>query len=63
MLDFENQCYQEFIIELCDIDTTEWHNVRTNPRRILNEEIKSLMKGIPFIQELLSNCSKYVPWK
>lgn len=63
MLDFETQSYQEYIIELRDIDSTEWRNVRTNPRRVLNEEIKSLPKGMAFIKELLKNDRKYVPWK
>ncbi|XP_031639507.1 uncharacterized protein LOC116351524 [Contarinia nasturtii] len=63
MLDFEGHNYQDYIIELSDIDSTEWRNVRTNPRRVLNEEIKTVPRGIPFIKELLTNDSKYVPWK
>ncbi|XP_055308896.1 uncharacterized protein LOC129572816 [Sitodiplosis mosellana] len=63
MLDFKTESYQDYIIELSDIDSTEWRNVRTNPRRVLNEEIKSLPKGVAFIKELLTNDRKYVPWK
>lgn len=63
MLDFATETYQDYIIELNDIDSTEWRNVRTNPRRVLNEEIKSLPKGVAFIKELLTNDAKYVPWK
>lgn len=63
MISLKNELYQEFIIQLSDIDTTDWLNVRTNPRRTLNEEIKNLPKGIPFIKELLENRSKYVPWQ
>lgn len=63
MVDLKNHLYQEYIIELSDIDTTDWHNVRSNPRRTLNEEIKNLPKGIPFIKELLENSKKYVPWQ
>lgn len=63
MFDFKNYTAQDFIIKLDDIDTTDWRNVLTNPVRILNEEIKSLPRGIAFIEELLTNCSKYVPWQ
>lgn len=63
MFDFANYGSQEFIIKLDDIDTTDWRNVLTNPRRTLNEEIKSLPNGVAFIEELLTNCSKYVPWQ
>lgn len=63
MIDFENTIYQDFIIELSDIDSTNWRNVRTNPHRTLNEDVKSLPKGIPFIEELLANSSEYVPWQ
>lgn len=63
MFDFKNYTSQEFIIKLDDIDTTDWRNVLTNPVRTLNEEIKHLPKGVAFIEELLANCSKYVPWK
>lgn len=63
MLDFERHNYQDYIIELSNIDSTEWRNVRTNPPRVLNEEIKSLPKGVKFIEELLTNDTKYVPWK
>lgn len=63
MFDFKNYDSQDFIIKLDNIDTTDWHNVLTNPRRALNEEIKSLPNGVAFIEELLTNCSKYVPWQ
>lgn len=64
MLDFAAQNHQDYIIELNNgIESTDWRNVRTNPRRVLNEEIKSLSKGTAFIRELLSNDEKYVPWK
>lgn len=63
MLDFKNYNYQDYIIELSDIDCTEWQNVRTNPRRVLNECIKSLPFGMPFIKELLTNDTKYIPWQ
>lgn len=63
MLDFTNERYQDYIIELSDIDTTDWRNVRTNPRRVLNEQIKSLPKGMEFIKELIANDQKYVPWE
>lgn len=61
MFDFENLVYQDYIIELNDIDCTEWRNVRTNPRRVLNESIKHLPKGLRFIKELLKNDTKYIP--
>lgn len=63
MFDFTNYKAQDFIIKLDDIDTTDWRNVLTNPRRQLNEEIKKLPNGVAFIEELLTNCSKYVPWQ
>lgn len=63
MLDFKRQEYQEYIIELSDIDSTDWRCVRTNPQRVLNETIKSLPKGMAFIKELLTADSKYVPWQ
>lgn len=63
MLDFEGHNYQDYIIKLNDIDSTEWRNVQTNPQRVLNEEIKTLPKGIPFIKELLINDSRYIPLK
>lgn len=63
MSDFETYEHQDFIIELSDIDTTAWRCVRTHPQRLLNNEIKKLPPGVPFIKELLTNASKYVPWK
>lgn len=63
MLNFKQHIYQDYIIELNDVDSTEWRNVRTNPRRVLNEEIKNLPKGMAFIKEFLTNDSKYVPWE
>lgn len=63
MFDFKNFNVQEFVIELDDIDNTDWRNVFTKPNRTLNEEIKNLPKGVAFIEELLTNCSKYVPWQ
>lgn len=63
MYDFVNYNHQDFIIKLDDIDTTDWRNVLTNPSRKLNEEIKNLPNGVAFIEELLTNCSKYVPWQ
>lgn len=63
MYNFKTIEHQDFIIKLNDIDTTDWHNVLTNPRRQLNDEIKNLPSGIAFIEELLTNCSKYVPWQ
>lgn len=63
MVDFEKYNYQDYIIELSDIDSTEWRNVRTNPSRVLNEQIKSVPNGVEFIKELLTKDSKYVPWK
>lgn len=62
MFDFKNVIAQDFIIKLDDIDTTDWRNVLTNPTRTLNEEIKNLPRGVAFIEELLTNCSRYVPW-
>lgn len=63
MVDYVNQRIQEFIIEIVDIDSTEWRNVRTNPRRTLNPKIKNLPTGVPFIVEVLSNSSKYIPYE
>lgn len=61
LFDFKTLTAQDFIIKLDDIDTTDWSNVNTNPMRQLNEEIKNLPRGVAFIEELLTNSSKYVP--
>lgn len=53
--------FQDYIIELNGIDTTDWHDVRTKPHRVLNEEVKTLQKGMPFIEQFLANDKMYVP--
>lgn len=53
--------FQDYIIELNGIDTTDWHDVRTKPHRVLNEAVKALPKGMPFIEEFVANDKQYVP--
>lgn len=61
MVDFNRLLFTDYIIDLDDIDRTEWRNVKTNPRRALHDNVKTLPIGISFIEEFLSNGNKYVP--
>lgn len=61
MVDFKRLLFTDYIIDLIDIDRTEWRNVKTNPHRALHDDVKALPIGMPFIEEFLSNGNKYVP--
>lgn len=61
MFDFVRYLATDYIIDLDDIDRTEWRNVKTNPNRALHDDVKTLPVGVPFIEEFVSNGDKYVP--
>lgn len=52
---------QDYIIDLNGIDTTTWRDVCTKPQRLLNESVKALPKGLPFITQFVANDHEYVP--
>lgn len=61
MSDDKRYLTQEYIIDLVDIDGTNWRNVRTKPRRLLHNDVKSLPNGMAFLTDFLQNDKKYVP--
>lgn len=61
MIDTVNRRFQQYVIEIHGIDTTGSDDVRTKPRRLLNDDVRALPKGLPFIEQFLSNDKAYVP--
>lgn len=63
MMDFKNYESTEYVIDINDIDSTDWRNVHTSPVRMLNKAIEALPKGMAFLREFLPNDTKYVPFE
>lgn len=60
LYNLERQVKTEYIINLTDIDATEWRDVRTSPYRALRDEVKNIAQGIGFIEDFLKNGKNYI---
>lgn len=60
LLNYELLCRTDFIINLLDIDTTDWNDVRTMPYRALTDAVKEIPKGMAFIREFMERPRAYI---